>query len=389
MTVYVEGPLNYINYSTGKQASYKSGLEISSLISLTRHLSRSAQRKCTSENKIISFKEEKENANKLYFINLPSNWKTMDQQNSSSQQYNSVKENERIVILVAFVLISTVGSLSNILVILQIACNRKMWKISNFYICNLGVADFLICGIISTFNVYTLTTQGTTLHICNIMSMFTTWMLITAILSLVLISVNRCLLVKFSAEKYATTFSRSRTILSVISTWSIGLICLIPLIYSHVNNNFEEIPEYCTTFSVRTSYIYQILIVTLIGLPAFAVIFISYIMVWKTFKASLNLVLPVDNFDVSRRNFKLTRNLFIISSVFTICWLPELFVTALDFNGWLPSYVIHVSALLALGHSMVNPILFMILHTKMKTGICNNCQKHFCWKKTVQTGNDK
>ena len=271
-----------------------------------------------------------------------------------------------------FVLYTIVGVLGNLAIILIICAKEALRKSFYMYIWNVSVADFLLCAICGTFNALIQFT-GEQRKACMFMGTVLTMTLIASIVSLSAVAINRCHLLRLSHKRYKTLYSKMRTILSLVIIWVISVIGTSPLVFGYLQATIDSRIQICSAI-VRDvySYFYSVFIVLLIGFPCTIIIIISYVCIWRIFRQSLSRQIRHKTQQQHRRfhdSFRLSRNLFLISTTFVLCWLPEMVVIVIDYDVQLPGALHSVTILLALSHSVVHPILCITLNRNISQAL--------------------
>ncbi|XP_051973755.1 alpha-1A adrenergic receptor [Xyrauchen texanus] len=124
------------------------------------------------------------------------------------------------LVLMVFIIFGVMG---NILVILSVACHRHLRSVTHYFIANLAVADLLLSSVVVPFSAVSEALDrwvfGHTL--CNAWTALDVLCSTASILSLCVISVDRCVAVSFPL-RYTFLATRQRALAAVAALWALS-----------------------------------------------------------------------------------------------------------------------------------------------------------------------
>ncbi|XP_055064738.2 alpha-1A adrenergic receptor [Misgurnus anguillicaudatus] len=116
------------------------------------------------------------------------------------------------------------GVMGNILVILSVACHRHLRSMAHYFIANLAVADLLLSSVVLPFSAASEALGhwafGRTL--CNVWTAVDVLCCTASILSLTVISVDRCVAVSFPLQ-YPSLATGRRALAAVVALWVLSI----------------------------------------------------------------------------------------------------------------------------------------------------------------------
>ena len=136
----------------------------------------------------------------------------------------------KIAFVTFMVFISVIGALANFTVILSIFANRNLRTKTNYVVLSLAVSDFFVSTVAIPLRLLEeLSSSKSTLVPCNVVLAFTIWFDGVSRLSIVLMSLDRFMAVKypFSYDNYASKRAISIAIVVFWTTMGTFAICLL------------------------------------------------------------------------------------------------------------------------------------------------------------------
>ncbi|CAH1798609.1 unnamed protein product [Owenia fusiformis] len=267
-----------------------------------------------------------------------------------------------------------------------IICDRTFHKAANYYVMNVCFADLIICAVIGPYNLYTII-ENREIAGCEIMGTLTNLTLITSITSLTAVAVNRYYFIKLPLARYSALYKHYKLAASIILIWLISVVLTLPLSLTQTRGGFDESLGICVALlpdNTVFTYFYQLSIVTVTGLPAIIIMLFCYYKIYKIFKQSIETVSHTQTRqnNSTKDKYKLIRNLFIITILFTICWVPEFITTVLDFRMDFPALVFQITGILAQSNSIINPFTYVLLNKKFFNVLVKilTCNRKCCFK---------
>ncbi|KZC09016.1 PREDICTED: orexin receptor type 1-like [Dufourea novaeangliae] len=296
------------------------------------------------------------------------------------------------VLIASHTMIFAVGLIGNALVCIAVYRNHTMRTVTNYFIVNLAVADFLVLLLCLPFTVLWDITEtwffGLTL--CKAVPYLQTVSVTVSILTLTFISIDRWYAICFPL-RFKSTTSRAKT--AIIGIWAIALLFDIPdlvvlrTVPTHIKVetvlftqcNMSWSPESQVTFTV----------VKLIFLYTGPLIFMS-VAYWQIVRVLWKSDIPGHNLPTRasqmshttpsgggnpeaqlRSRRKAAKMLVTVVITFAICYFPVHLISVLRYTITLPSNKwINAISLIAHGlcyfNSAVNPLIYNFMSGKFR-----------------------
>ncbi len=252
---------------------------------------------------------------------------------------------EIAVTILSFITFVTI--MGNIMAIIAYTTNMKMITTQNCYIINLALTDILVGLIILPTNLYVyIKRQGWVWRLgddaCKVMWAFDAVLLTESILTIILISHDRYLMVK-QGVKYCSLQTKCVALCKIMISWVVACLITIPFIVRlgdwHVKqiiNGTDIQVDYCQLHIPGSALdsgiaIYYGTITILI--PVILIIYLHKVVYRKlTLVTHLNNVIQYETNTPTRRRQRIMRRTFlhskpgrkmaVIVGTFCICWLP-------------------------------------------------------------------
>ncbi|KAG1970711.1 alpha-1A adrenergic receptor [Pimephales promelas] len=124
------------------------------------------------------------------------------------------------LVLMLFIIFGVMG---NILVILSVACHRNFRSVSHYFIANLAVADLLLSSVVIPFSAVSEALERWVFgrHFCNVWAALDVLCCTASILSLCVISVDRCIAVSYPLQ-YPFWATSRRALAAVAALWALS-----------------------------------------------------------------------------------------------------------------------------------------------------------------------
>lgn len=293
---------------------------------------------------------------------------------------------ERVIRASLYVLAMLISLLGNSTIVWIVYKNRRMRTLTHYLIVNMAVADLMITVFhmpyklqVQLTNSYAVVVGGLTgTLICKLVGYIQDVSIASSVLSLMMISIDRFVVVLFPL-KNAALLKRPR--LFVIPIWIISVFMCSPLLYANKIEEdfgdfycFEEWPPL-----IMTGRDYTIIQFTVLYALPLVVITVLYsciaVKVWhRTIpgQAAPNLNRGRRHLEARKQLLKL---LIVIVSLFAICWLPYHVTFFLQFSdsGYLncgvPETIMFYCLFVGHANSAINPCIYFIIHNEYRKGL--------------------
>ncbi|XP_015186351.1 PREDICTED: tachykinin-like peptides receptor 86C [Polistes dominula] len=293
-----------------------------------------------------------------------------------------------------FAIILLIATGGNIIVMWIVLAHRRMRTVTNYFLVNLSLADLMMSLFNCAFNFIYLLNSNWPFGVvyCTINNFIAPVTVASSVFTLVVISFDRYMAIMYPLKRH---MSRRRTILTLISIWTISSILAIPsLLYSKItktrySNNKTRISCYLSWpdgkyLNSKTGYSYDILFFSMTYLIPIVLMAVFYTLMGRKLWGSKFIGELTHNQKESIKSKRKVVKMFIsIVTIFAICWFPYhgfyIFVYfSQDFVR--TSYVQHVYLSfywLAMSNSMVNPIIYYWMNNRFRVYfqliICKCC----------------
>ncbi|XP_072520966.1 chemerin-like receptor 1 [Salminus brasiliensis] len=253
---------------------------------------------------------------------------------------------------VANVIIFILGVAGNGLVIWIVGFKAKKSVVNTWYL-SLALSDFLFCGTLP-FSIIHIIKQDWIfgLFMCKFMFFAVYFNWFSSIFILVIISVDRCVVVKFPVWAQNKRTTRKASVIAVL-VWILSAAYCLPSAYSlGVQNNGQNQTKNCFYSYTKDQKTVDVVCDLFLGFVIpFLIIVVCYVVIMRKLK--------IDQMAKSKKPFKIMTALIV---TFVVCWLPYHTFSLMDLNlrkykNFLNSGY-KIALILANGNSCINPFLY-------------------------------
>ena len=295
---------------------------------------------------------------------------------------------------IVYTLEAVASLLGNALIIGIIRTNQKLKNaVTNYFILNLAAADILISLVGPGFVVLATLIGGLAPPnifgslVCKTVYPTVGLALCSAILSLVVIAVDRFLAIRFPMRKIC----RLKTArLLVLLIWLASLITCSPLIYAMKISPARPghcMEQWTPLFSADSPRVYTICFnIAFYFTPLALITFFYGAIIRKVWTRQI----PGQVTDANQRLENKTKKrvlkmLMTVVLVFAACWLPinlTMVLTDFDLLSCVPSYVRSFGYILAYSNAAINPFIYLLFSRDYRRGATAIVGKVFgcCWR---------
>lgn len=337
-----------------------------------------------------------------------------------------VPEMVKTISMSIFCVVTVVGVVGNLLTILSIILNKKLKSIPNVYICNLAIADLIVCSLIAPFSAYIFTVKPESVspQVCTFIGALTSALLGKTIFGLTAIAVNRFILLVKGGKFYNRAYTRQSVVVSVCLLWLLPILIILPALFGFGQFGYNSMMGTCIFISHDlTTYIYvqTILHGVCVG-PCVFVTTLCYSCIIVHFRKMQRRIResvyrpaisdgganmktqgaaevsggslpdenkayedeasssgPSNNNSAShgriRKRTKASRrvvmNLCTVFTVFLLCWLPIVSIFTIDIHNTLPAAVSHIFYAIAVSNSCLNVFIYAGMNSAFRKSYIN------------------
>lgn len=298
-------------------------------------------------------------------------------------------ERQRIILACIFAVISFMGTFGNSLVILAVLCSRKLRTTTNVFVVSLAVADLLTCVFLPWNIVSILSFEEWPIHdcFCVVAAIVMYTCVGCSVYTLAAIALNRYTLITRRLHIYRRFFNTPKTVFMVAITWLLPLLySLIPVVSGLGELGYDSKYSTCTHKTNHPLSDYYSLVQSIVIYPVpLVIITVCYASVFTYVRNHAKSItegpdnstsshtshsqkrressLPNRSTSViSRRQIKITQNLFYVVCAFVICITP--YCLSLIVPRSEP--VVPWAGALILVNSCINPLIYGTKHPQFK-----------------------
>ncbi|XP_038076867.1 melatonin receptor type 1A-like [Patiria miniata] len=322
---------------------------------------------------------------------------------TESPPYEFNDYTQRVIVAVMYLIVILLGTVGNILVILAVILSKKLRTTTNAFIVNLGVADLSLCLVLPWTVITTFSMNGLPIGewVCSMAAVVQATAIGCSLYTLASIALQRLLLIKWPMTTHQVIYTPRKIVVWLAVAWCIPLlVTLIPPLADVGAVGYNKKYHHCGFPSTHPrSKDYDLIIVMgLYPIPLITII-ICYVLIWKHLRFHAKMVTATESSSklmtthrnvvlelvstmnsnhaktststqgtlrksqLSRRQTKITKNMFYIICAFMLCLTPFVICLFCDYSD---PFLPYASAILAC-NSCVNPLIYATKHHDFKT----------------------
>ena len=271
-------------------------------------------------------------------------------------------------IIVIYGLICIVGLVGNALVVFVICRYSKMKTVTNMYILNLSIADFLfLLGLPMIMTTVSVQYWTFGFVMCKIYYILTCINMFTGAFTLTVMSGDRYLAVCYpiSSMRYRTSYY---AVIALALIWVVSFLFMLPVfLYAQILEHRKRPGMYSCTIqwptlgdgiSPEKAYVCYTMVLGFVA-PVILICVLYTLLVIR-----LRTTGPqVKSAEKKRSHRKVTKLVTMIIAVYIVCWLPywafqvHLIIPHAQITPW-KVYMFQVFTILSYANSMINPMLY-------------------------------
>ena len=301
-------------------------------------------------------------------------------------------DEERIIVSIMTILITTTGLIGNASVILSISLSKKLHTVCNTFILNLCLADLLTCSTGPLMAITYLQSVDELILpdiVCCSIGFLTISCIGCSVYSLASIAVNRLLHITSHNHLYRLVYTPFKITLIIAFTWLVPIfMACLPPVFGMGRLGYDRRFSTCTWDPTHPlAAIYSMMLSAVVYPISFIIIAISYSVIFCKVRQHSRVIRAVDinvsvtessgrdqstnqvlaasgnlQQNVSKRQVKVTRNMFLVVVCFLVCLTPYgacLMAPNSD------EFIVYAGQIL-LANSFVNPIIYGTKHPDFK-----------------------
>ncbi|XP_033126846.1 melatonin receptor type 1B-B-like [Anneissia japonica] len=295
---------------------------------------------------------------------------------------NTLDDVMTAVSLIGLITYTALGTFGNSMTLIVVWRIPTLSTPINFFIINLAIADLIISIIVNPLYIaqiiYSIKNSPFDGLLCNVLGFLTLWSCACSALNLAAIAYNRyvCIL---KPSRYTEIFTRNRTFWMCFAVWGFALPSVLPPVIGFGSLGYNDQFKSCIVTNEVGSWQFLTTVLLINFLVITAIIAFCYVKVVRKVSASMKKTksskLKKSQLSISteentegisakrikkRKNeYTIAKNLMVISSIFTVSWVPMWCLSIAKISGAIiPQQLWQIMALLALGNSVINPIIY-------------------------------
>jgi len=289
--------------------------------------------------------------------------------------------------VILYSVIAMVGTIGNLLTICAILICKKHRTLQNAYISSLAISDLLVCISVAPYTVWSYikrdnpTSKSSVCHSIGAVQMA---MLVSTMLHLAAIAVNRYVCMMKPAHAYMTVYTWPRVIIDLCIIWLLSCITIIPGLVGFGGFGYNDLLGVCSiTDEPESKMMILLIFVFPITLPSVIVVLYCYIRILHHFymssrlihthrvmvqPTSTNRITPrqvngscrlLNNTNRSAKEITVIKNLCTVFMAVIICWMPgNLLYFFHDHGIQAPLWLWRAFAALAISNSCMNVFIY-------------------------------
>ncbi|XP_033756111.1 melatonin receptor type 1B-like isoform X2 [Pecten maximus] len=279
-----------------------------------------------------------------------------------------------LLYIVLMSVLMVLGTFGNVLIIMISACNNAFNKVGKAFMVNLAIADLCVAGLADPMCILGVIKGATffddKLELCHFIASMCLTACFCAFLSLTMLTINRCFYVCHNTF-YQKFYTRVTTGLMCSICWIVAFLCEFPNFVGWGAHTFDEKNHQCI-WDRTASLSYSLFVsICLIGGPLVVMGICNIRIVLEIWQKKKNIYeLDSDGHYPSLKAWNETvrtsKTLFIIFTLFMMCWTPYAVVIAIDIGDRLSMEVHLFVTMIAHTHSSLNCIIYIFSNQRFR-----------------------
>ncbi|XP_071784330.1 rhodopsin, GQ-coupled-like [Asterias amurensis] len=299
---------------------------------------------------------------------------------------------ERVGVAILLLIIFVLGTVGNGIVILAVALSKDLQTIPNVFVVSLAVADLCYCLLLPFSSVVPLLSRDgwRSETLCFLLALMAFTSVGSSLYNLACIALNRLFVIKGPVKAHEWLFTTKKIIIMVAGTWVIPLAAmLVPPAFGIGALGYDEQDNTCSDIDTHLRFMDYHLIQVFCFYPiplliltiSYSLVFIHVKRHFKHREESFRSSHEMTDFQAddemqeqvtvrfkkraNRQQLQITKNLFIVTCLFVVCFSPYSVALLVTSN----SRTLLFSSVLFTFNSCVNPIVYTVNHPRFNVVI--------------------
>ena len=276
-----------------------------------------------------------------------------------------ILESSFLIFLWSFLMIG------NSITLLVMLLNHRIRTIPNMFVASLAVTDLCLGGFVSVplGPVVLVTSQWPfSDSTCQFQGYIVIALAVASVHTLALMAVNRYFRI-VKPSKYRRYFTKKKTMIMILLSWFYSMCCPLPYFLGGHKMIFHASKFFCYPPIDNSAFVAYCLLLYL-GLPS-TIILYCYLRVFQTVRSHSNNFQRPGNpvITANVEEIKVARTLFVTVMIFSLCWIPIIFIDIVDTTQgrWsFPREAYLTYTYLALISSAINPLIYGVLNKNFR-----------------------
>lgn len=306
----------------------------------------------------------------------------MDEDVTARSHFSELVRYSRPMLTAAGVItliIMVIGVVGNSLTVVALIRNAKIRTVAAAFIASLCISDLLFCFLVVPFAASQFF-HGTWIHgqvLCSMIPMLRYGSVGVSLLSIVIISINRYILIAWPSL-YPSIFTKTKVTIYIIGIWAFSYGIQIPTLFG-VWGTFG-LDEKLGTCSIKEDencrnpknllFFYGFATPCIVIIICYAKIF------WVVHQSHKRMAEHTSSTNYKRSEMHITKMVLVIFICFVVCYLPLALVKLLDSQVTHPP--LHVLGYILLySASCVNPVVYVTMNKQYRQAYLNTIRCDF------------
>ncbi len=310
---------------------------------------------------------------------------------------------------IIFAFMAIIGTFGNIITILAVVTTKNLQTIPNYYVVSLAVADLITCVFVMPMAVLTYSYEyQIPVGFCQVISYVTMIVVVSSMIHLGIIAINRYILICRSRGLYNRIFSKRNVIISIACSWMFCFIEFSPPFFGFGSYGFNPFFGTCQFSDSKYTFLFVLILADCtVVFPSLFITLFCYIAIFMKFRQSQARVMhtaeysgnssvnetpgPTQEYTSTggatsttsgainnkqsqeKKKFSVTKNLFVIWVAFVIFWLPAVILHKID-NFRSPfGTMYHFTWLFTTANSMGNFLIYGAMNMSFRKAYIRLC----------------
>ncbi|XP_071818268.1 melatonin receptor type 1B-B-like [Apostichopus japonicus] len=287
-------------------------------------------------------------------------------QGQTSPPFRFDDPTHRLLVGLAFLLIAFIGAIGNSLLIFAVMLSRKLHTTTNIFVVNLAMSDLIGCFMLPFLTVIFISEPFPfSDSFCKVLSGVLYIMFPASVVNLMLIAINRYTLITKTQRTFHNIYTKRNISIMIIFSWLyVILVIFVPPAFGVGALGYSKRYQSCSISSENPLTVYYVALrsalLPVAGLVITTMCYIKiFLFVCKATRDIRQRKMSSSSLEqVSKRQVRVTKNLFLIVCCYVLCITPYVVVFSIPAaRNLLPWGTVFFCV-----NSCINPIIYGLWH---------------------------